>query len=196
MPNWASTNYRIEGEMKHLQTIYNVCKALEEGKHKPSANAADNWEGDIILALGLTEKELAEKKWYLRGFIEYFGIEDDTLEIQAEEAWGVTDFRFALKEIFGDEIEVFYITEEPGCEVYQTNDVDGKYFTGLFEVDSYGLDADCGIENFDEKEEALEYIANLLKRESITEEELDKWNEENEGEDRYILLHKYDKVAD
>lgn len=188
MPNWASTSYRIDGEKKHLDKIYEICRAFADGECDPIEKNADrDWEGNVVVALGLQDTS----KYYLRGFIQYCSIEDDTLVIEAEEAWGATDFRKALKAIFGDDIEVYYIVEEPGCEVYVTNDAEGKYFTGLFEVESCGLKNGNEWNNFDTKEEAMAFIARLLEKENITETELDAWNEENEEDERYVYLHEY-----
>lgn len=53
MANWASTVYRIEGNQKDLQELNNLCKAFMN-KERPALEkgADENWEGNIILALG------------------------------------------------------------------------------------------------------------------------------------------------
>lgn len=84
MANWASTSYRIEGNQKDLQELYNLCKDFSE-KKRPAMEegASDGWEGNIILALG---EEIGDS--YIRGFIQSFKLKNGLLSIEAEEAWG------------------------------------------------------------------------------------------------------------
>ena len=149
------------------------------------------WEGNIILALGIPIGDS-----YLRGFIQEYELDDDVLRIEAEEAWGATDFRKLLESHY-DNMKVYFIVEEEGGEVYATNDREGYYFDYRFMVDSCVNGADEW-EYFKTKEEALSYIANRLERKSITEKEIDEWNEEMEeqGEegDNYICFNEYKLV--
>ena len=83
MANWASTSYRIEGNKKDLQELNNLCKAFMN-KERPvmEEGASENWEGNIILALG---EEIGDS--YIRGFIQNLELSDVLLSIDAEEAW-------------------------------------------------------------------------------------------------------------
>ncbi len=66
MANWARTDYRIEGNQKDLQEIYNLCKAFDNSERPVMEDGASkDWEGNIILALGIEKGES-----YLRGFIQ------------------------------------------------------------------------------------------------------------------------------
>ena len=121
MANWARTDYRIEGNQKDLQEIYNLCKAFDNSERPVMEDGASkDWEGNIILALGIEKGES-----YLRGFIQSCELSDGLLCIEAEEAWGATDFRHLLEKHYNG-MKVYYIVEEDGCEVYATNDIDGK----------------------------------------------------------------------
>ena len=83
MANWASTSYRIEGNHKDLQELNELCKAFMN-KERPVMEevASENWEGNIILALG---EEIGDS--YIRGFIQNLELSDVLLSIDAEEAW-------------------------------------------------------------------------------------------------------------
>ncbi len=35
------------------------------------------------------------------------------------------------------DLTIYFCVEEPGCEIYATNDAEGKYFADRFYVDSY-----------------------------------------------------------
>ena len=189
MANWARTDYRIEGNQKDLQEIYNLCKAFDNSERPVMEDGASkDWEGNIILALGIEKGES-----YLRGFILSCELLDGLLCIEAQEAWGATDFRHLLEKHYNG-MKVYYIVEEEGCEVYATNDVEGKYFSYRFAVDSC-VEGEDEFEYFKTEAEALQYIAGRLNRNSISVEEIKEWNEEHELDDDYISLHEYEIVA-
>lgn len=189
MANWAQTSYRIEGNSEDLQELNDLCKAfLSKERPVMEEGASEEWEGNIILALGIDKRSS-----YLRGFIQECELEDVVLCIEAGEAWGATDFRHLLEGHYED-MKVYYIVEEEGCEVYATNDVEGKYFSYRFAVDSC-VEGEDEFEYFKTEAEALQYIAGRLNRNSISVEEIKEWNEKHELDDDYISLHEYEIVA-
>ena len=189
MANWATTLYRIESKSEDLQELHNLCKAfLNKERPVMEEGASEEREGNIILALGIDKGSS-----YLRGFIQECELEDGVLRIEASEAWGATDFRHLLEGHYED-MKVYYIVEEEGCEVYATNDVEGKYFSYRFAVDSC-VEGEDEFEYFKTEAEALQYIAGRLNRNSISVEEIKEWNEEHELDDDYISLHEYEIVA-
>ena len=191
MANWASTSYRIEGSKEDLEKVYNVIDEFMSERRKPiEVNASSEWEGNIIRALGATDEQM--KNNYLRGFIEEYEMDGDIIRIEAEEAWGTTDFRHVLSQLM-PELTIYYIVEEPGCEVYATNDADGKYFPERFYVDAY-VNGDYRSEYFETEEQAMTYIANLLGKEKVNKNELENWNECHEEDDNFICIHEFEIV--
>ena len=66
MANWAQTSYRIEGNSEDLQELNDLCKAfLSKERPVMEEGASEEWEGNIILALGIDKGSS-----YLRGFIQ------------------------------------------------------------------------------------------------------------------------------
>ena len=170
MANWASVSYRIEGKQKDLQEIYELFGEFDKGERKPFDElSAKNWEGNIAWALGEDIKD-----YYLRGFIQCCEIEKGLLTIEAEEAWGTSDFRHILEKHYED-MKVYFIVEEEGNEVYATNDSEGKYFST--------------------EQEALQYIAERLELDSITTEQLATWQECHVNGDDYMNFNQYKIVA-
>ena len=189
MANWASTSYRIEGKREDLQEVYDLYIALEKGKRDTYNGKTDKgWEGNIVWALG---GDL--DKYYLRGFIEPCELSDDLLSIEAEEAWGASDFRHFLESHY-EGMKVYYIVEEGGCEVYATIDAEGRYFSYRYMVNSC-INGDDEWEYFNTEQEALQHIANRLELDSITIEQLAVWQENHEDEDDYICFNEYKIVA-
>lgn len=192
MANWASTVYRIEGNQKDLQELNNLCKAFMN-KERPvlEKGADENWEGNIILALG---EEIGDK--YIRGFIQTCELSDGLLRISAEEAWGVTDFNLLLEKHY-DDMRVYFIVEEEMCEIFATNDAEGKYFNSHSILTSY-VDGKYHREEFKNKNEALKYAAKLIGRDSVTKLEVAKWNEErkDKGVFEYINIKGCDIISE
>ena len=191
MANWASTSYRIEGSKEDLEKVYNVIDEFMSERRKPiEVNASSEWEGNIIRALGATDEQM--KNNYLRGFIEEYEMDGDIIRIEAEEAWGTTDFRQVLAQLM-PELTIYYIVEEPGCEVYATNDADGKYFPKRFYVDAY-VNGDYQSEYFETEEQAMTYVANLLGKKEVSKNELENWNECHEEDNNFIYIHEFEIV--
>ena len=191
MANWASTSYRIEGSKENLKKVYNVIDEFMSERRKPvEVNASSEWEGNIIRALGATDEQM--KNNYLRGFIEEYEMDGDIIRIEAEEAWGTTDFRQVLAQLM-PELTIYYIVEEPGCEVYATNDADGKYFPERFYVDAY-VNGDYQSEYFETEEQAMTYVANLLGKKEVSKNELENWNECHEEDNNFIYIHEFEIV--
>lgn len=192
MANWASTSYAIEGSKSDLERVFNVIDGFVKGNVKPvEENTSKEWEGNIVTALGATDEQM--KNNYLRGFIQTYEIIGGVLHLEAEEAWGTTDFRHLLAKLM-PELTIYYIVEECGCEVYATNDCDGKYFTESYYVDIC-IDGDYFSEYFDTEKQVLAYVAQLLKKEAVTMAEIDEWNEIQDDNENYIYVHEFKYVA-
>ena len=192
MANWASTSYRIEGNQNDLQELSNLCNAFMN-KERPvmEEGASENWEGNIILALG---EEIGDK--YIRGFIQTCELSDGLLRISAEEAWGVTDFNKLLEKHY-DGMKVYFIVEEEMCEVYATNDAEGKYFNCRSVLTSY-VDGEYHREELELSGLMIVPTAKLIGRDSVTKLEVAKWNEErkNKGVFEYININGCDIISD
>ena len=191
MANWASTSYRIEGSESDLKKVYDVIDNFVSGKSKPVLeDASKEWEGNIVKALGASDEQLKES--YLRGFIEEYELDGDVIRINAEEAWGATDFRHILGKLM-PELIIYYIVEEAGCDVFATNDIDGKYFPEQYLVDAYVKDADY-YEYFETKGQMKDFVSSLIGKEDFTDEDIEAWNEEHEDDDSYIYVHEFQYV--
>lgn len=191
MANWATTSYRIEGSKSDLKRVFNVIDGFMTAKQKPtSVTTSKDWEGNVVEALGATEEQLTKN--YLRGFIQEYEMDGNTIRIEAEEAWGATDFRHVLRTLM-PKLTIYFIVEEPGCEVYATNDVEGKYFTQRFYVDAC-INGDYQSEYFETRKQAMAYAANLIGMEKVSKANLERWNECHEEDDNFIYVHEFEIV--
>ena len=169
MANWASTSYCIEGSESELRKIFNVIEDFMKEKRKSvEQNASEEWEGNIVKALGATKEQM--EKYYLRGFIEEYEMKDNILSIEAEEAWGLTNFRDLLKQLIPN-ITIYYLVIETDDNVFATNDTQSKYFSERFYVDSF-INGDYYSEYFSTEKETMKYIAKILEKKEISKEDI------------------------
>lgn len=183
MANWASVRYRIGGKQEDLHKIYDQYQTLLSKKQYEKGDDKLIWESEITDGLGIDSKNSS-----LWGYILKCEFTDETLCVEAEEAWVLTDFRHLLESQYED-MSIYYMIEEPCCDVYVTNDAEGKYFPTRIVVDLRIKEMESHKE-FTNKKDALDYIAHMLKCDSITAKDIDKWNEEHE--DDYIGFHEYE----
>ena len=185
MANMASVAYAIEGSEKSLTKILGaICLAVHgDSKH---------WEEyQTCINLGFTEEELEDKR--LGGEIyEDATIEDGVLRFWAEERWGLQDFEELLIQKFPD-ITIYWIVEESGCEVYCTNDKEGKYFPERYWVDT-AQDDIYQSEYFITEEAMWKWLSEKYGVKS--KEEVEAWNADYEATgdecENFIFIHKFE----
>lgn len=95
-------------------------------------------------------------------------------------------------------IKFLYVTEEPGCGIYQTNDLEGVFFKS-----KYVLDYTEDVEYFETIDQAVEFIEELIgikiedKTVNSIQKAMDNYVEENENEeDQYFSFHEFEEVDD
>ena len=181
----ASVSYMIEGPSETLKLINDaIVRAMSQEKHW------DEWEACINL--GFTEEELDGKR--LGGeFSDEPSISENILEFYAEERWGLQDFNELLEKKF-PEIKVYWIVEESGCEVYATNDKDGKYFPERFYAELC-QDDQIDFEYFKTEEAMYKWLSEKTDGRVHNEETVEQFNSDYEDEalddENYIIIHQY-----
>lgn len=191
MANWATTSYRIEGSKSDLVRVYGVIDSFMTDRQKPiTETASRDWEGNIVKALGATEEQM--KNNYLRGFIQEYEMQEGVIRIEAEEAWGATDFRHVLAKLM-PELTIYFIVEEPGCEVYVTNDAGSKYFPDQFYLDAC-INGNYESDYFATGEKALAYAAKLIGKENVSKAKLESWNQYHEEDEEFVYIHEFEIV--
>ena len=90
------------------------------------------------------------------------------------------------------------LTEEPGCEVYYTNDTTGSYFPETYFLDSY--DEQQYFETIEEAAESVSEIVGCTVEATVNaiQEALEKYVEqkESEGEEVFYSLHEFQVIDD
>lgn len=195
MPNWCSTEYYVVGSKKELSNLNEKMEKLENRKESLVKNGFGNtWLGNLVESLGGDwEKVYCRGQWMCR----VYNKENNSLTFTTETAWCEMDEWRKFIESCYKTIKILFVTEEPGCGIYQTNDLEGVFFK-----DKYVLDYTEDVEYFETIDQAVEFIEELigLKIENKTvngiQGKLDEYVEKNDEEDQYFSFHEFEEVDD
>lgn len=151
MANYATLDYKITGSQEELKKFDDaIKKADKDCKY-------DTWFSVVKKHLGFEDKEP-----YFRGYVSYHHIVDGELLMSMEWAWW-QDSKFCdwLKEQFPS-FEIWWIGEEPGNEIYCTNDLDGTVFDSKYKID-WSVNGSCDTEYFSEYGQLTDYIKRKIQ---------------------------------
>ncbi len=131
MPNWAYTQYKIKGSESEVAALYNTIEKLGQMKESYLPNGFGKlWLGNLVSILGGDWHDI-----YCRGQILDYAYENGILSINTETAWGeMSETRHFLQTVYPS-LEIYFITEEPGLLVFETNDSCGAFFKERFILD-------------------------------------------------------------
>lgn len=190
MPNWCETEYKCVGDLKEVRTLYKIIKANDKRKTPRVKNGFGTlWLGCIINALGEDWEQLR-----CRGEIIDYQLEGNVLTLWQNTAWCEQEgFRECIEKKFPS-IKVYYREEEPGCDVFYTNDVNGDYFPDRYFLDNYDEPL-----YFETIEEAAKSVSGIVGHEveptvKAIDEALEDYMEEHEDEDLFYSFHEFTVV--
>ena len=192
MANQSDVVYKCIGDPKEVRSLYKIINANDKRKTSRVKNGFGTlWIGNIIDALGEDWEKLR-----CRGEIIGYHIENNLLTIYQNTAWCEQEgFRECIEKKFPS-IKVYYREEEPGCDVYYTNDADRNYFP-----ERYLLNNNDEPLYFNTIEEAAEYVSGIVNQKveanmTAIEKALDEYEEENKDDDVYFSFHEFQVVDD
>lgn len=180
MANMASVSYRIEGPKETLEKIKDaIVRAMEDNKHWTEYRACEilGFSYDAIDKASLGG-EISEEP----------SLGENTLEFYAEERWGLQDFEELLRKKFPG-IKVYWIVEESGCEVYATNDKEGKYFPERFYVDTC-VNGNYESEYFTKEEDVWEWLSKHTEGKVTNMEQAEAFVSDDEED--FISIHRFE----
>lgn len=186
MPNWCDTTYKcVSDDKKELRELKKVLDANFKRKTSRVRNGFGKlWIGNVIDQLGYDWHD-----YRCRGEITDYSLKGNVLTISQCTAWVEQEgFRHVLKKNFPG-MKVYYLEEEPGCEVFHTNDTEGTYFPDRYFLDSYDEPM-----YFETLEEAAKYVSGVVGHEvnddfDSIEEALDNYVE-SQDDDVFYSFHE------
>lgn len=176
MANTCTTDYIFEGEGTQIQALHKeldaLLKAEPEKKGEGYYAESSNWLGHIVKKI-LGEdpaRTNCRGEFYLQE-IDNCPYDDEklTLSLSTSTAWSPCNEIFEkLAEKY--DCSLYWIAEEFGVGLFQSNDSEKKYFGDdniVVEVDGHGL------EYFSSEEDAISYVIGMTGNPNITFEELE-----------------------
>ena len=93
-------------------------------------------------------------------------------------------------------IKVYYREEEPGCDVFYTNDSNGTYFPDRYLLDNY--DEPLYYETIEEAAKSVSSIVGYKVQSTVEaiEAALNDYEEEHEDEDVFYSFHEFQICED
>lgn len=187
MANNCFTDYIIEGDRKELQTLYEALQRIDtKAELKTTSGFGGRWLGNLVTELGGDWQKV-----YCRGTIEWYEMENDQLKITTDTAWVPMNevFDFICEKFPG--LTYYYQAQEPGCDLFWTNDTAGIHFCRyVVRICKDGYDDE---EYFDNLKNVYKYISDNFNVEITCLEDIKKLSEDLEEKDNgeYCYLNKF-----
>lgn len=174
MPNWAYTSYRIVGKKEEVQDLHSKIQQLQNMEESLVENGFGNlWLGNLITILNCNWKDI-----YCRGKIIDFSLDDGVLSIETETAWSeMEEVRHYIEKVYPT-LKIYYYEEECGCEIYNTNDRHGHFFSQRYVFDDQDGE---GMEYFDKPETLLAFASRAMGKKLKTIEDLNDAVSDSDG---------------
>jgi hypothetical protein len=183
MANMASTDYFVHGSKNDVEKLFKDLTAVRTTEREDK-----EWLGHV--AKDLLNKTDLETRGEFNYFDDevYSGKTTSSFSFSTESKW--SDCR-ELFELLAEKynVTILFYVEECGCELFQTNDTEGKYFTANFVIDNMG---NGDYELCEEWSEVREYFIKRFNYSPTSYKELEKWVEENDDCD--ISLHQIERI--
>lgn len=180
MPNWCDTIYKCVGDKNQLTEL----NELLESHH-------GTWIDSFLESMGVDLESLKKQGLRCRGTIESFEYNgDNLLTIYQQTAWCEQEgFRISIEERFPG-IKVYFMEEEPGCDVYYTNDLTGEFFS-----DRFVLHTPQDTLYFESLEGVIDYLKDKygieVKERTFKEASNAVYLYSEQHEDDYLCLHEF-----
>lgn len=159
MPNWCFTYYAAEGPKEHLQKLSDLMNHVAS---MPRPGLVENdfgssWLGNLVTVLGVDP--LTNPNLRCRG--EYYNVDlnqSGYLTFDTMTAWCEADgTRHLIEEKFPG-VHLYFISEEFGCNYWETNDVEGKYFSERYYFRAEDFDDEHDGNYYDTLPELIEAV--------------------------------------
>lgn len=188
MPNWCDTIYKCVGDPKEVRELHEVLERMNNRKDpQKQSDFGYMWLGELVNELGFDWE-----KYRCRGEITSYDYDGEGMvTINQMTAWCEQEgVRQVIQEKYPS-IKVYYMEEEPGCDVYYTND-----FTGDFFPERFLLDGEDVYEYFETIEEVSEFVNERFGLTTTPdleeiERQINEYVEGQEDEDFYLNLHEF-----
>ena len=192
MPNRCYTSYAVEGPKEQLQKLSDLMNHVAS---MPRPGLVENvfgssWLGNLVSALGVDP--LSQPDLRCRG--EYYNVDlnqSGYLTFDTMTAWCEADgTRHLIEEKFPG-VHLYFISEEFGCNYWETNDVEGKYFSERYYFRAENFDDENDGNYYDTLPELIEAVKKATGVKGLqTFEDCDEALQEHEDGDCAYALYR------
>ena len=201
MPNWCFSNVEIigtEDDIDRLEKEFG--EALSRDRIK--TDFGPSWMGNLLLHIGMSKDEVISGDTRCRGTVTAFeGDMKHRIVLDTETAW-VPMMQCIDKFVrhYTDDAAIFYCAEEPGCDVFWSNDEEyiGHVYIDYYPDTDFPADLEKAIDavQYGPKEAVQEMLEKYLGHtgtfEALANELDDRVRDINE--DLFVSCHVYDNV--
>jgi hypothetical protein len=190
--NFALTEVAITGDIEELNELVYIMGSLECMKKPAIKNGfGKTWLGCLVEALGSSWQEVS-----CRGEWSCLERHADHITFCTESAWSAPTEVLDLIQKKFPSFQVFFLSTEPGCDYFVTNDTEGRFFPDRYIVDMCTVDGDYQSEYFEDLESALEWTWKQTGAKVDVESDVVVLNEElaAQNPDAFCYLHKIEVV--
>lgn len=193
MPNWCNTDYTLFGYKDDVNRLYQDLKNTVDidrtKESKPFTFLGNSyWLGYIKKSLlPYVQEELparGEITW-MEEYIDYHDNNMASFKLTTETAWvACSELMDKIAEKY--DLQLFYYSEEPGCGIFETNDMEGQFYSFRYMVDSE-KDGIVYYESFEQVADAIENMTGIrLNDISEAEDKLSAFNDD----DTFLLINE------
>ena len=181
MANICTTDYRIIGDRAILEKLEEVINSREE----VIPNTITSWAGHKLARLGIPHDQ-SGRCWWSDARIDDNGV----LYFFEESAWTRGKAISILQEAYPD-LDIYFISEEPGFEIYETNDEHCTFFKERYVLD----DDEHGCMYYETLQELVEEVVNLYP-EITNINSIDEINDYFNENEICSSVHEFDFVSE
>lgn len=169
MANTCCNTIKIVGSKRKLDLLNKaICAIIDAARAKNKYN----YPGmeDLLLFLNYTPEQIKDiscREWFNNGKPEF---KDGVLTINTESAWNFQGWAWELVKNKYPSIDIYFRSEELGCEIFCTNDTSGLYFQDKYLLDWY-RDDEGEQEYFSDDCSFIEYVQDNIDSSVSTFEE-------------------------
>lgn len=193
MPNWCNTDYTLFGYKDDVNRLYQDLKNTVDidrtKESKPFTFLGNSyWLGYIKKSLLPDVQEELPARGEITWMEEYIDYHDNNMasfKLTTETAWvACSELMDKIAEKY--DLQLFYYSEEPGCGIFETNDMEGQFYSFRYMVDS----EKDGIEYYESFEQVADAIENMtgIRLNDISEAK-DKLSAFND-DDTFLLINE------
>jgi hypothetical protein len=190
MSNQCSTLYAVVGEEQELRELHRVMRELQDMREPRLENGfGPAWLGCLVDALGGDwQKTRCRGEWH------DLELADGVLRFSTETAWSPCEEVMRFIQSRYPSTCFYYKAEEPGLQIFESNDTEGRFFPERYLVDMLAPDGSDLWEYYTDMDDALEAISRLADRKVDSRDEVERLNDEWTEEDAFCYLHEFDVV--